>query len=93
MAVCHTVVPEREDNQIIYQASSPDEGALVKGAKGLGFVFTARTPDSVIIEAVSLCFTAENRGVLKGEKLIFYRAFQRGKEMSYELLNVLEFSR
>ncbi|XP_072306929.1 phospholipid-transporting ATPase IB isoform X2 [Eucyclogobius newberryi] len=67
MAVCHTVVPEREDNQIIYQASSPDEGALVKGAKGLGFVFTARTPHSVIIEA-------------------------RGKEMSYGLLNVLEFS-
>uniref|UniRef100_A0A672G238 Phospholipid-transporting ATPase n=1 Tax=Salarias fasciatus TaxID=181472 RepID=A0A672G238_SALFA len=67
MAVCHTVVPEREDDQIIYQASSPDEGALVKGAKGLGFVFTARTPHSVIIEA-------------------------RGKEMSYELLNVLEFS-
>uniref|UniRef100_A0A3P8TP55 Phospholipid-transporting ATPase n=1 Tax=Amphiprion percula TaxID=161767 RepID=A0A3P8TP55_AMPPE len=53
MAVCHTVVPEREDNQIIYQASSPDEGALVKGAKGLGFVFTARTPHSVIIDAVS----------------------------------------
>uniref|UniRef100_A0A665UWK8 Phospholipid-transporting ATPase n=1 Tax=Echeneis naucrates TaxID=173247 RepID=A0A665UWK8_ECHNA len=67
MAVCHTVVPEREGDQIIYQASSPDEGALVKGAKGLGFVFTARTPHSVIIEA-------------------------RGKEMSYELLNVLEFS-
>uniref|UniRef100_A0A669DV47 Phospholipid-transporting ATPase n=1 Tax=Oreochromis niloticus TaxID=8128 RepID=A0A669DV47_ORENI len=52
MAVCHTVVPEREDDQIIYQASSPDEGALVKGAKGLGFVFTARTPHSVIIEAM-----------------------------------------
>uniref|UniRef100_A0A3Q1C179 Phospholipid-transporting ATPase n=1 Tax=Amphiprion ocellaris TaxID=80972 RepID=A0A3Q1C179_AMPOC len=59
MAVCHTVVPEREDNQIIYQASSPDEGALVKGAKGLGFVFTARTPHSVIIDAllVGLEFT------------------------------------
>uniref|UniRef100_A0A3Q2YBP1 Phospholipid-transporting ATPase n=1 Tax=Hippocampus comes TaxID=109280 RepID=A0A3Q2YBP1_HIPCM len=67
MAVCHTVVPERENDQIIYQASSPDEGALVKGAKGLGFVFTARTPDSVIIDA-------------------------RGKEMTYQLLNVLEFS-
>uniref|UniRef100_A0A673G9F3 Phospholipid-transporting ATPase n=1 Tax=Sinocyclocheilus rhinocerous TaxID=307959 RepID=A0A673G9F3_9TELE len=51
MAVCHTVVPEREGNQIIFQASSPDEGALVKGAKSLGFVFTARTPHSVIIEA------------------------------------------
>ncbi|XP_015257401.1 PREDICTED: phospholipid-transporting ATPase IB-like isoform X3 [Cyprinodon variegatus] len=67
MAVCHTVVPEREDNQIIYQASSPDEGALVKAAKGLGFVFTARTPHSVIIDA-------------------------RGNEMTFELLNVLEFS-
>uniref|UniRef100_A0A4W4HEV1 Phospholipid-transporting ATPase n=1 Tax=Electrophorus electricus TaxID=8005 RepID=A0A4W4HEV1_ELEEL len=67
MAVCHTVVPERDVNQIIYQASSPDEGALVKGAKNLGFVFTARTPHSVIIEA-------------------------RGEEMTYELLNVLEFS-
>lgn len=55
MAVCHTVVPEREGDQIIYQASSPDEGALVKGAKGLGFIFTARTPHSVIIEAVSVC--------------------------------------
>uniref|UniRef100_A0A8C6Q1U2 Phospholipid-transporting ATPase n=1 Tax=Nothobranchius furzeri TaxID=105023 RepID=A0A8C6Q1U2_NOTFU len=54
MAVCHTVVPEREGDQIIYQASSPDEGALVKAAKGLGFVFTARTPHSVIIEAVSV---------------------------------------
>uniref|UniRef100_A0A8C3AV43 Phospholipid-transporting ATPase n=1 Tax=Cyclopterus lumpus TaxID=8103 RepID=A0A8C3AV43_CYCLU len=54
MAVCHTVVPEREEDQLIYQASSPDEGALVKGAKGLGFVFTARTPHSVIIEAVSV---------------------------------------
>uniref|UniRef100_A0A8C8FGN8 Phospholipid-transporting ATPase n=2 Tax=Oncorhynchus tshawytscha TaxID=74940 RepID=A0A8C8FGN8_ONCTS len=67
MAVCHTVVPEREEDQLIYQASSPDEGALVKGAKGLGFVFTARTPGSVIMEA-------------------------RGKEKSFELLNVLEFS-
>uniref|UniRef100_A0A8C4S7P0 Phospholipid-transporting ATPase n=1 Tax=Erpetoichthys calabaricus TaxID=27687 RepID=A0A8C4S7P0_ERPCA len=51
MAVCHTVVPEKDGDQIIYQASSPDEGALVKGAKGLGFVFTGRTPHSVIIDA------------------------------------------
>ncbi|CAB1349841.1 unnamed protein product [Coregonus sp. 'balchen'] len=56
MAVCHTVVPEREEDQLIYQASSPDEGALVKGAKGLGFVFTARTPGSVIIEADNVIF-------------------------------------
>uniref|UniRef100_A0A674JFM8 Phospholipid-transporting ATPase n=1 Tax=Terrapene triunguis TaxID=2587831 RepID=A0A674JFM8_9SAUR len=53
LAVCHTVVPERDENTIIYQASSPDEGALVKGAKKLGYIFTGRTPHSVIIDAVS----------------------------------------
>lgn len=30
-----------------------DEGALVKGVRKLGFVFTTRTPDSVAIEVVS----------------------------------------
>ncbi|XP_026564725.1 phospholipid-transporting ATPase IB isoform X4 [Pseudonaja textilis] len=67
LAVCHTVVPERHENTIIYQASSPDEGALVKGAKKLGYVFTGRTPRSVIIDAL-------------------------GKEETFEILNVLEFS-
>uniref|UniRef100_A0A8B9S1Y1 Phospholipid-transporting ATPase n=1 Tax=Accipiter nisus TaxID=211598 RepID=A0A8B9S1Y1_9AVES len=57
LAVCHTVVPERQGNKIIYQASSPDEGALVKGAKKLGYVFTGRTPHSVIIDAVSSRYT------------------------------------
>jgi len=53
MAVCHTVVPERDsaDHTLInYQASSPDERALVLGAKSQKFVFTTRTPNSVIIE-------------------------------------------
>ncbi|XP_029458429.1 phospholipid-transporting ATPase IB [Rhinatrema bivittatum] len=52
LAVCHTVVPEKSENTIIYQASSPDEGALVKAAKKLGYTFTARTPESVIIDAM-----------------------------------------
>ncbi|XP_056417758.1 phospholipid-transporting ATPase IB isoform X2 [Hyla sarda] len=52
LAVCHTVVPEKEDDKIIYQASSPDEGALVKGARKLGYTFNGRTPDSVIIDAM-----------------------------------------
>uniref|UniRef100_A0A8D2Q2R9 Phospholipid-transporting ATPase n=1 Tax=Varanus komodoensis TaxID=61221 RepID=A0A8D2Q2R9_VARKO len=54
MAVCHTAVPEREDDKLIYQAASPDEGALVRAAKHLQFVFTGRTPDSVIIESVNV---------------------------------------
>uniref|UniRef100_A0A4W3HUP6 Phospholipid-transporting ATPase n=1 Tax=Callorhinchus milii TaxID=7868 RepID=A0A4W3HUP6_CALMI len=52
MAICHTVVPERDGDHITYQASSPDENALVKAAKAFGFVFTGRTPRSVIIEAM-----------------------------------------
>uniref|UniRef100_A0A3P9PDN6 Phospholipid-transporting ATPase n=1 Tax=Poecilia reticulata TaxID=8081 RepID=A0A3P9PDN6_POERE len=50
MAICHTAVPERADEKIIYQAASPDEGALVRAAQNLGFVFSGRTPDSVIVE-------------------------------------------
>ncbi|XP_024138862.1 phospholipid-transporting ATPase IA isoform X2 [Oryzias melastigma] len=50
MAICHTAVPEHIDGKIIYQAASPDEGALVRAARNLGFVFSGRTPDSVILE-------------------------------------------
>ncbi|KAK7479211.1 hypothetical protein BaRGS_00029555, partial [Batillaria attramentaria] len=52
MAVCHTVVPERDPltGDIHYLASSPDEAALVQAARSLGFVFTNRSPDTVEIE-------------------------------------------
>ncbi|WAQ97991.1 AT8A1-like protein [Mya arenaria] len=57
LAVCHTVVPERNpDNTINYQASSPDEGALVKGAKQLGFVFSTRTPDAVTVDVDNVIY-------------------------------------
>ncbi|XP_006832100.1 PREDICTED: probable phospholipid-transporting ATPase IB-like [Chrysochloris asiatica] len=65
LCVCHTVIPEKHGNEIIYQASSPDEAALVKGAKKLGFVFTARTPYSVTIRAMKEYFTFEILNVLE----------------------------
>ncbi|KTW29213.1 hypothetical protein T552_01169 [Pneumocystis carinii B80] len=51
LATCHTVIPEKVDGQddIIYQAASPDEGALVKGASKLGYIFTTRRPKSVFV--------------------------------------------
>ncbi|CAH1777147.1 unnamed protein product, partial [Owenia fusiformis] len=53
MSVCHTVIPEKNsDEDIIYQASSPDEAALVKGACRVGFIFTSRTPQSVTIKVL-----------------------------------------
>ena len=39
LAVCHTVIPEVKDGKMVYQASSPDEAALVAGAELLGFQF------------------------------------------------------
>ncbi|KAI9298383.1 phospholipid-translocating P-type ATPase, partial [Neoconidiobolus thromboides FSU 785] len=51
LSICHTVIPEKKpDGTFIYQAASPDEGALVEGAATLGYVFTTRRPKSVTIE-------------------------------------------
>ncbi|ESO07180.1 hypothetical protein HELRODRAFT_110679 [Helobdella robusta] len=53
LAVCHTVVPENDPKEaggIKYLASSPDELALVLGARNQGFKFTTRTPTDVTIE-------------------------------------------
>ncbi|KAI4163373.1 MAG: hypothetical protein LQ342_003108 [Letrouitia transgressa] len=53
LAICHTVIPERNDEKpgdIKYQAASPDEGALVEGAVMLGYRFIARKPRLVTIK-------------------------------------------
>lgn len=64
MAICHTVIPEHPiahddvdginpvQNDIIYHAASPDERALVYGAKRFGFIFNTRTPAYVEMNAL-----------------------------------------
>ncbi|KIH60541.1 hypothetical protein ANCDUO_09207, partial [Ancylostoma duodenale] len=52
LALCHTVMPERDKGQLIYQAQSPDEAALTSAARNFGFVFRARTPQSITIEVM-----------------------------------------
>ncbi|CAM9975794.1 unnamed protein product, partial [Hapterophycus canaliculatus] len=59
LALCHTVIPERfEDtdepfppspHQVILSASSPDDEALVLGAKYFGFEFVNRIDSSAIL--------------------------------------------
>ncbi|RLN92141.1 hypothetical protein BBJ28_00014910, partial [Nothophytophthora sp. Chile5] len=46
LAVCHTVIPEKDAKTGVtaYRASSPDEEALVKAAKCLGYNFVAPAP-------------------------------------------------
>uniref|UniRef100_A0A8V5GLC2 Phospholipid-transporting ATPase n=1 Tax=Melopsittacus undulatus TaxID=13146 RepID=A0A8V5GLC2_MELUD len=48
LALCHTVMVEEKD-QLVYQAASPDEEALVLAARNLGYVFLARTQDTITI--------------------------------------------
>jgi phospholipid-transporting ATPase len=47
LAVCHTVIPEVKGDKIKYQASSPDEAALVAGAELLGYQFHVRLLPSI----------------------------------------------
>ncbi|KAJ7647596.1 aminophospholipid-transporting P-type ATPase, partial [Roridomyces roridus] len=49
LAVCHTVIPEVKNGKTVYQASSPDEAALVAGAELLGYQFHTRKPKSVFV--------------------------------------------
>lgn len=50
LMTCHTVIPEvvKDSDEIVYQASSPDEGALVQGASQIfKYHFYARRPHSI----------------------------------------------
>uniref|UniRef100_H3BD35 Phospholipid-transporting ATPase n=1 Tax=Latimeria chalumnae TaxID=7897 RepID=H3BD35_LATCH len=49
LALCHTVMIEDKDGQLVYQAASPDEEALVTAARNLGYVFVSRTQDTITI--------------------------------------------
>nr|XP_025875065.1 phospholipid-transporting ATPase IK [Vulpes vulpes] len=50
LAICHTVMAqESPPDRLVYQAASPDEEALVTAARNFGYVFVARTQDSITV--------------------------------------------
>ena len=49
LSVCHTVIVEEKHNKLIYNASSPDELALVNGTKFLGYGFKGRDQENNLI--------------------------------------------
>nr|XP_045235326.1 phospholipid-transporting ATPase IK [Macaca fascicularis]XP_045235327.1 phospholipid-transporting ATPase IK [Macaca fascicularis] len=49
LAICHTVMVRESSHQLLYQAASPDEGALVTAARNFGYVFLSRTQDTITI--------------------------------------------
>ncbi|XP_039606400.1 phospholipid-transporting ATPase IC [Polypterus senegalus] len=59
LALCHTVMVEQNEEELVYQAASPDEGALVSAARNFGFVFLARTQDTITISEMGSVNTYE----------------------------------
>ncbi|KAG8599191.1 hypothetical protein GDO81_002926 [Engystomops pustulosus] len=65
LALCHTVMVEKADGgEIVYQAASPDEGALVTAARNFGFVFLSRTQSTITISELEKEVTYEVLGIL-----------------------------
>ena len=62
LAICHTVVVDK--NKGVYNAASPDELALVEGARDRGYKFLRRDPGNVIVvqdpQGNTLYFTVLN---------------------------------
>ncbi|TRY55627.1 hypothetical protein DNTS_008832 [Danionella cerebrum] len=55
LALCHTVMAEeKKEGHLVYQAQSPDEGALVTAARNFGFVFRSRSPETITIEEMGM---------------------------------------
>ena len=53
LSVCHAVIPEEDENEehgIAFQASSPDEAALVLAAADLGYLFCGRTSSGITLK-------------------------------------------
>ncbi|KAM9330586.1 phospholipid-transporting ATPase IK [Gastrophryne carolinensis] len=47
LAICHTVMADKNGDELVYKAASPDEEALVTAARNFGYVFMSRTQDSI----------------------------------------------
>ncbi|CDR00731.1 unnamed protein product [Oncorhynchus mykiss] len=50
---------EQKEDELVYQAASPDEGALVTAARNFGFVFLSRTQDTITISEMDQEMTYE----------------------------------
>ncbi|XP_023694698.2 phospholipid-transporting ATPase ID isoform X1 [Paramormyrops kingsleyae] len=65
LGLCHTVMAEeKKAGDLLYQAQSPDEGALVTAARNFGFVFRSRTPETVNIVEMGVQKSYELEAIL-----------------------------
>ncbi|CAK7225082.1 drs2 neo1 protein [Sporothrix curviconia] len=79
MALCHTCLPELKDGKVVgFQASSPDELALVRAAESLGFLVVRKSASST-----TLRFTYDPTAAARNGG---------SREETYEVVDVIEFS-
>ncbi|XP_029437776.1 probable phospholipid-transporting ATPase IM isoform X2 [Rhinatrema bivittatum] len=65
LALCHTAMSEeKREGELVYQAQSPDEGALVTAARNFGFVFRSRTPETITVVEMGKTKTYELLAIL-----------------------------
>ena len=62
MALCHDIVTENKGDKVVYNASSPDELALVNCAKYCGFEFLGSDDKN--------CLLVEYKGIVQKFKLL-----------------------
>tara|TARA_R110002050_G_scaffold76777_2_gene164210 strand:+ start:924 stop:1286 length:363 start_codon:yes stop_codon:yes gene_type:complete len=59
MAMCNSVVPAVVHGSLVYQSSSPDESALVEGAKEANYVLVKRSVEECTVEVHGQQYTFE----------------------------------
>ena len=79
LAVCHTVIPEERDGHIVFQASSPDEAALVAGAELMGYRFHVSRPAA-----------SQLTRQIRKPRSVFIDV--NGVDQEYQILNICEFN-
>ncbi|NXN84503.1 AT8B2 ATPase, partial [Bombycilla garrulus] len=65
LSLCHTVMSEeKSEEELLYKAQSPDEGALVTAARNFGFVFRSRTPKTITVHELGQAVTYQLLAIL-----------------------------
>ncbi|XP_068090694.1 phospholipid-transporting ATPase IK [Hyperolius riggenbachi] len=54
LSICHTVMVDRNEDDLTYKAASPDEEALITAARNFGYIFMSRTQDTIIINELGV---------------------------------------
>jgi phospholipid-translocating P-type ATPase (flippase) len=95
MGVCHTITVERIDGETKWSAESPDENALVSGAKYCGYGFHDRKVGKIILDVTSPTVNKDlmnSSTVSLSQSLNSVAGDNRGVLWSFDVLTQIEFN-